>query len=265
MRFQVITLFPELIESGVASGVLGQALKKNLLSVECVQPREFTDDPHRSVDDRPFGGSDGMVFRPEVAAAAVARARERGPTHVIHLSPQGRVLDDRRVRELATRPGLTFLCGRYAGVDQRVLNSEIDEELSIGDYVLSGGELAALVVIDAVARRLPGVLGHHLSAEQDSFAEGLLEGPLFTRPREWRGHRVPEVLFSGHHDRISQWQRMVGALTTLVRRPELLRAWSRAQLEELRAFWRAMPVEDREVCGLGGLRDEDFEAPGRSS
>lgn len=261
MKFQVITLFPELIEAGVASGVLGQALKKNLLTVDCVNPREFTDDPHRSVDDRPFGGSDGMVFRPEIAAAAIARARADGPTHVIHLSPQGRVLSEQKVRELATRPGLTFLCGRYAGVDQRVLNTDIDEELSIGDYVLSGGELAALVVIDAVARKIPGVLGHHLSAEQDSFAEGLLEGPLFTRPREWRGLKVPEVLFSGHHERIVRWQKAVGALATLARRPELLGGWPPGKRAELLEFWRAMPAEDRAVCGFGALREEDFGAP----
>lgn len=261
MKFQVITLFPELIEAGVSSGVLGQAVKKGLLSVERIHPRDFTDDPHRSVDDRPFGGSDGMVFRPEIAAAAIARAREAGPTHVIHLSPQGRVLSDAKVRELATKPGLTFLCGRYAGVDQRVLNSHVDEEISIGDYVLSGGELAALVVIDAVARRIPGVLGHHLSADRDSFADGrLLEGPLFTRPRDWDGALVPEVLLSGHHERIEGWQRQVGALATLARRPELLASWSRQELVALGKFWKGMSPEDLAVCGLQGISDADFEA-----
>lgn len=261
MKFQVITLFPELIEAGVSSGVLGQAVKKGLLSVEQIHPRDFTDDPHRSVDDRPFGGSDGMVFRPEIAAAAIARARAQGPTHVVHLSPQGRVLSDAKVRELVEKPGLTFLCGRYAGVDQRVLNSHVDEEISIGDYVLSGGELAALVVIDAVARQIPGVLGHHLSAEHDSFAGGgILEGPLFTRPREWEGAKVPEVLLSGHHDRIAEWQRQVGALTTLMRRPELLASWSPQKLAALKKFWSEMSPEDRAVSGLQGISAADFAA-----
>lgn len=263
MKIQVITLFPELIVAGVSSGVLGQAVNKTgLIQVGTIQPRDFTDDPHRSVDDRPFGGADGMVMRPGVAAAAIAAARSAGPSHVIHVSPRGKVLNDTLVTELAGRPGLTILCGRYAGIDQRVLNQDVDEEISIGDYVLSGGELAALVLIDAVARKIPGVLGHPLSAAKDSHASGLLEGPLFTRPREWRDQRVPEILFSGHHERIHDWERVMAGLVTLLRRPDLLGAVTVQEGHRWYEHWRSLSGDERRICGLEGLTEADFARQG---
>lgn len=258
MKFRVVTLFPELIEAGLASGVVGQALKKALLAVDCIQPRDFAEGVHKAVDDRPFGGGDGMIMMPEILEKCVERAREAGPTRVIYLSPQGPRLTDAKVRELAREASVTLICGRYGGIDQRALNRFVDEELSIGDYVLSGGELAALVVVDAVARMIPGVLGHQESAHADSFAGGLLEHPNFTRPREWRGEAVPEALLSGNHGRIEEWKSLLARLVTLKKRPELLGSLAPADWEKLRKAWEAMPPAERVACGLEGLKPEDF-------
>ncbi|MBX2986556.1 MAG: tRNA (guanosine(37)-N1)-methyltransferase TrmD [Bdellovibrionaceae bacterium] len=259
MKFHVLTLFPEMLKSALSAGLVGQGLKKNLLQVETHQPREAAEDAHRSVDDRPFGGGDGMIMMADVLARVLEGIRAQGPTRVIYLSPQGPRLDDRKVRELATLPSLTLVCGRYGGIDQRALNQLIDEELSIGDYVLSGGEPAALVVIDSVARMLPGVLGHEESAHRDSFAQGLLEHPNFTRPRQWRGQSVPEALLSGHHGRIQEWKLRLSQLVTLKKRPELLAGLAPAERANLRAFWREMSPEERQACGLQGLQEEDFQ------
>lgn len=207
MRFDVISLFPEFVAQLAGHGVVGRAGERGLLTLHGWNPRDFAEGNYRRVDDRPFGGGPGMVMMidPLRAALAAARAADPAPARVIYLSPQGQRLDQRKVRELATRPRLILLCGRYEGVDERLIQAEVDEELSIGDYVLSGGELAAAVVIDAVARLLDGTLGDAESAGQDSFGEdGLLDCPHYTRPVEHALGRVPEVLLSGDHARIAR-------------------------------------------------------------
>lgn len=226
MHIEVVSLFPELVEAGVSVGVIGRAMQRGLASMGTVNPREFADDRHRTVDDRPYGGGPGMVMKVEPLRSAINKARERAPdgSPVIYLSAQGRVFDQARARELASLPGLILVAGRYEGVDERLIEREVDEELSIGDYVLSGGELPALVVIDSVLRLLPGVLGDEESAEQDSFAAGLLDCPHYTRPEEVDGLRVPEVLLGGNHEQIRQWRLKQALGQTWLRRPELLAA-----------------------------------------
>ncbi|MCW8844419.1 MAG: tRNA (guanosine(37)-N1)-methyltransferase TrmD [Gammaproteobacteria bacterium] len=226
MHIEVVSLFPELVEAGVSFGVIGRAMQRGLASMGTVNPREFADDRHRTVDDRPYGGGPGMVMKVEPLRSAIYKARERAPkgSPVIYLSAQGGVFDQARAQELASLPGLILVAGRYEGVDERLVEREVDEELSIGDYVLSGGELPALVVIDAVLRLLPGVLGDEDSAEQDSFAAGLLDCPHYTRPEEVDGLRVPEVLLGGNHEQIRQWRLKQALGRTWLRRPELLEA-----------------------------------------
>jgi len=225
MRVALVSVFPEMLDAIRGVGVTGRAIRGGRLEVTGINPRDYTRDRHRSVDDRPYGGGPGMVMRPEPLADALQAARtltQGAP--VIFLSPQGRRFDDARARELAELPALTLLAGRYEGVDERLIEREVDEELSIGDYVLSGGELAALVVIDAMARWLPGVLGHAASAAQDSFAGGLLDCPHYTRPEAYAGSRVPEVLLSGDHAAIERWRRKQALGRTAARRPDLLEA-----------------------------------------
>ncbi|MCC5863683.1 MAG: tRNA (guanosine(37)-N1)-methyltransferase TrmD [Wenzhouxiangella sp.] len=223
-RIDVITLFPEWVEGLKTLGLTGRALASGRVALKCWNPRDFTVDVHRSVDDRPYGGGPGMVMRPEPLANAIEAARsDAGPATVACLSPQGRRLDQRGVLELAERERLILVCGRYEGVDQRVLDQLVEEEWSIGDYVLSGGEPAAAVLIDAVIRQLPGVLGHERSVVEDSFADGLLDCPHYTRPEDWRGLGVPEVLTSGDHARIAQWRRAQALHRTRRLRPDL---WS---------------------------------------
>lgn len=226
MHIEVVSLFPELVEAGVSFGVIGRAMQRGLASMGTVNPREFADDRHRTVDDRPYGGGPGMVMKVEPLRSAIYKARERAPkgSPVIYLSAQGGVFDQARAQELASLPGLILVAGRYEGVDERLVEREVDEELSIGDYVLSGGELPALVVIDSVLRLLPGVLGDEDSAEQDSFAAGLLDCPHYTRPEEVDGLRVPEVLLGGNHEQIRQWRLKQALGRTWLRRPELLEA-----------------------------------------
>lgn len=219
MNFQIVSLFPELFKTLSQDGVVGQAVKSGLLSVTVTNPREFATDRHKTVDDRPYGGGDGMLMLAEPLAQALGKIGDTG--HVIYLSPQGSVLTDQKVQELAKREKITLICGRYGGVDQRFLSEHIDEEISIGDYVLSGGEYAALVLVDAVSRFVPGVLGHEDSAQADSITSGGLEAPAYTRPREWGGVSVPEILFSGHHEQIEEWRRCVGSLVTFAKRPDL--------------------------------------------
>lgn len=221
-RIDVITLFPEWVEGLKRLGLTGRALADGRVELHCWNPRDFTSDVHRSVDDRPYGGGPGMVMRPEPLAQSIEAARAAGsPVRVASMSPQGRRLDQAGVLELAERERLVLVCGRYEGIDQRVLDTQVDEEWSIGDYVLSGGEPAAAVLIDAVMRQLPGVLGHELSAVEDSFADGLLDCPHFTRPEQWRGQAVPEVLLSGDHARIAQWRRAQALHRTHRLRPDL--------------------------------------------
>ncbi len=224
MRVDVVTLFPEMVETLLRFGVTGRAVERGLLTVATWNPRDATHDRHRTVDDRPYGGGPGMVMKVQPLRDALRRARQatepRGRT--IYLSPQGRPLTQDGVRELAGESRLILLAGRYEGIDERLIETEVGEEWSIGDYVLSGGELAALVVIDAVARLLPGALNDDQSAAQDSFMDGLLDCPHYTRPEEWDGRRVPAVLLSGDHAAIARWRRREALGRTWLRRPDLL-------------------------------------------
>ena len=224
MHIEVVTLFPELIRAQLGAGVLGRAVARGLVQINAEDPRAHAPDPYRRVDDRPYGGGPGMVMTVEPLATAVRAAAARLPagSPVVALSAQGPQLTQAGARRLAQLPGLLLLAGRYEGIDQRVIDALVDEELSIGDYVLSGGELPALVIIDAVVRLLPGVLGDAESAEQDSFCDGLLDWPQYTRPEVWEGRRVPEVLQSGHHADIRRWRLGQALGRTWQRRPELV-------------------------------------------
>lgn len=222
-RIDVITLFPDWIDSLKQLGLTGRALADGRVELHCWNPRDFAQGAHRSVDDRPYGGGPGMVMRPEPLAMAIEAARgDDSAARVACLTPQGRRLDQTAARELASRERLILVCGRYEGIDERVMDTLIDEEWSIGDFVLSGGEPAAAVMIDAVVRLLPGVLGHDQSAEQDSFSDGLLECPQYTRPESWRGREVPSLLLSGDHARIERWRRAQAIERTRSRRPDLI-------------------------------------------
>ncbi len=218
MRFTVVTILPELIEPALAAGVVGRARDAGVIEVATVNPRDFTSDRHRTVDDNPYGGGPGMVMKPEPLLAAIGKA---GEGRRILMTPAGAPLTQARVRELAALDHLILVCGRYEGIDERVIELAIDEQLSIGDFVLSGGELAALSVIDAVARLVPGVLGEPASADDESFSHGLLEYPQYTRPPELAGHAVPAVLTSGNHAAIAAWRREQAIARTAARRPEL--------------------------------------------
>jgi tRNA (guanine37-N1)-methyltransferase len=223
MQIGVVTLFPEMFDAVLDCGITSRAVDQGLLQLDCWNPRDYTSDRHRTVDDRPYGGGPGMVMKPEPLHAAIQSARAALPVaRVIYLSPQGRKLDQRGVEELATRAQMILVAGRYEGIDERLIEAEVDEEWSIGDYVLSGGELAAMVLVDAVTRLLPGALGDAQSAKQDSFADGLLDCPHYTRPEEFAGRRVPEVLLGGNHEVIRRWRLKQALGRTWLRRPELL-------------------------------------------
>jgi len=217
---KVVTLFPEMFPGPLGASLAGKSLASHIWSLDVVDIREHAKDKHRTVDDTPFGGGPGMVMRPDVIDAALAAAESAGHA-VIYLSPRGKLLDQKRVRQLSELPGVTLLCGRYEGIDQRVIDKRGLEEISIGDYVLSGGEIAAQVVIDAVVRLLPGVAGNESSLAEESFAQGLLEYPHYTRPREWEGRAIPEVLLSGDHKAIAKWRREQAEKLTKARRPDL--------------------------------------------
>lgn len=224
MQIDVVTLFPEMLDAITESGITGRAVERGLLEIHRWNPRDFTTDRHRTVDDRPYGGGPGMVMMVEPLRTTLRRARDNAPqgSPVIHLSPQGRVLDQAGLHELAELPGMILVASRYEGVDERLIETEIDQEWSIGDYVLSGGELAAMVLIDGVTRLLPGALGHEDSAEQDSFSDGLLDYPHYTRPEDCDGRLVPEVLLSGDHKAIHRWRQKQALGRTWLRRPDLL-------------------------------------------
>ena len=222
---KVLTLFPEMFPGTLGLSLAGQGLKNGAWTLEAMDIRDFASDKHRSVDGAPFGGGPGMVMRPDVVSDAIAAATKADPAlALIYLTPRGRPLDQARVRQLAGGLGVTLLCGRFEGLDERVLDAHAMEEISIGDFVLSGGEAAAIAVIDACVRLLPGVVGTPQSLEQESFELGLLEYPQYTRPREWDGRAVPEVLVSGHHEKVRDWRRQQAEAITRERRPDL---WAR--------------------------------------
>jgi len=255
MNINIISLFPEMIRDASDYGVIGRALERGLISLDCTTPRDYTTDAHQTVDDRPYGGGPGMVLKVEPLAAAIAAARAKLPTgsRVVFLSPQGRVFDQSIARELAALPGLVFVAGRYEGFDERLIAACADDELSLGDYVISGGEVAALVVMDAVVRLVPGVLGDEASAEQDSFVDGLLDCPHYTRPEVVAGVRVPDVLLQGNHEMIRRWRLQEALGRTWLRRPDLL---ERRQLtDEERQLLQEYIATHGERCGETGLKD----------
>jgi tRNA (guanine37-N1)-methyltransferase len=268
MKFKIITLFPELVSQVLSHGILSQALKKNLFEVETINPREFATDVHRTVDDRPFGGGDGMLMQAEVVRKSIEKAKTAAPeAPVIFLSPQGQTVSEKKVQELSKHNTLILLTARYGGIDQRLINDLVDEEVSIGDFVLSGGEIPALVLVDAIARKIPGVLGHHESAEKDSFADGLLEAPMFTRPKEWNEQIVPEVLLGGNHAEIEEWRMMMSWLVTLKKRPDLFRKAYFELKSELRGdhvsklqnFYKNRSEAELAVCDLAPFQDGIIE------
>lgn len=226
MKIGLVTLFPDMFSALTEHGVSGRAVREGLVELRFFNPRDYSTDKHRTVDDRPYGGGPGMVMRCEPLADAVQAARQwmdtDRETRVIYLSPQGRVLDQDGVREMAKVDQVILVAGRYEGIDERFIQREVDEEISIGDYVVSGGELPAMVMMDAMIRCLPGALGHEESAGQDSFSEGMLDWPHYTRPEEFAGMEVPEVLLSGDHARIAKWREQQARERTRERRPDLL-------------------------------------------
>lgn len=222
-RASVLTLFPGMFPGPLGASLAGKALEEGIWALDALDIRRFASDKHASVDDTPFGGGAGMVMRPDVLDRALASVEDR-PGPRIYLSPRGRLLEQARVKELAQGPGVVLLCGRYEGIDERVIEARGLEEVSLGDFVLSGGEPAAIALIDAAVRLLPGVMGAAEGLVEESFEAGLLEYPHYTRPREWQGRTVPEVLISGHHEKIRAWRRAEAERVTAARRPDL---WSR--------------------------------------
>ena len=224
MKIGLITLFPEMFDALLKHGVSSRAVKNGLIEVKCFNPRAYAAGYHNTVDDRPYGGGPGMVLMAEPLRLSIKDARDwiGAKTKVIYLSPQGQVLAQKGVQSLSSESSLIFISGRYEGVDERVIDLEVDEEWSIGDYVLSGGELPTMVVMDTIIRQLPGALGDQLSAKQDSFSEGLLDYPHYTRPETYEGLKVPDILLSGNHENIRKWRLKESLKRTFYRRPELL-------------------------------------------
>jgi tRNA (guanine37-N1)-methyltransferase len=223
MRIDVITLFPGLVEQVISCGVVGRAADKKLLQLNCWNPREYTLDRHRTVDDRPYGGGPGMLMKVQPLQDTIVAVRQQDEQgRLIYLSPQGVPVKQAMLRQQVDKGSVIFLCGRYEGIDERLIRQEVDEEWSIGDYVISGGELAAMVCIDAMTRLIPGALGHEQSAQQDSFSDGLLDCPHYTRPEQFAGHKVPEVLMNGNHQQIQDWREQQSLGRTWQRRPDLL-------------------------------------------
>ena len=241
MKFDIVTIFPRMVEAGLAEGVISRGVERRLLDIKIHDLREYTSDRHRSVDDVPYGGGPGMVMKPEPLAKAVAdiRARRGDPDSVVLLSPQGRRFTQAEAVRMSRLEHVALLCGRYEGMDERIRTLVATEEISVGDYVLSGGELPALVIVDAISRLVPGVVGDSRSVEEDSFSRGLLDYPHYTRPSEFAGEKVPDVLLSGHHEQVRRWRKKWALLRTLERRPELLDVAAlddeeRALLDEIR-------------------------------
>jgi len=242
VRIDVITLFPEMVEQVVKYGVVGRAEDQNLISLECWNPRNYTLDKHRTVDDRPYGGGPGMLMKVQPLEETIQAVREKNPqAQLVYLSPQGKLVDQDMLAKQIKAGSVIFLCGRYEGIDERLVQQEVDQEWSIGDYIISGGELAAMVCIDAMTRLIPGALGHEQSAQQDSFSDGLLDYPHYTRPDEYKGMKVPEVLMNGNHRHIEDWRERQSLGRTWQRRPDLL---------ELKV------LDDRQLALLNDFKDE---------
>lgn len=253
MRIRIVTIFPEMFAGVLAEGVLSGAIERGIVDLRIVNLRDFADDRHRTVDDAPYGGFPGMVFKPEPLFRAIDAIRAEGEPRprVLLMCPQGRPFTHEAALRLSREPGLVLIAGRYKGVDERVREKVVDEEISIGDYILSGGEIPAMVVVDAVVRLLPGVLGDPDSARSDSFFEGLLDAGYYTRPEECRGERVPPILLSGHHEEVRRWRRREALRRTLARRPDLL---ARAPLgeEDRRLLAEIESAEGRPAPGPRG-------------
>ncbi len=221
-KARVLTLFPEMFPGALGFSLAGQGLKDRIWNLETINIRDFTSDKHRSVDDAPFGGGPGMVMRPDVASDAIDFAKTIDcELPIIYLTPRGHPLKQDRIKQLASGPGVTLLCGRFEGLDERVLEAQEIEQISLGDFVLSGGETAAIALMDACIRLLNGIIGQSNSLKEESFEEGLLEYPLYTRPKEWRGRKVPDVLISGNHENVKTWRRQQSEANTRERRPDL--------------------------------------------
>ncbi|WP_374347535.1 tRNA (guanosine(37)-N1)-methyltransferase TrmD [Chitinimonas sp.] len=253
MRFDLVTIFPAMFEAIAAHGITQRAKDQGLFGLRCWNPRDFVSDNYRRVDDRPYGGGPGMVMLPQPLEDAIAAARQAQQAdgvvepRVVYMSPQGAPLCHAMVMRLLAEPGLIVLAGRYEGIDERVIQRQVDEEISIGDYVLSGGELPAMVLIDAIVRQLPGVLNDAASAQEDSFVDGLLDCPHYTRPEEYRGMMVPEVLLSGNHAAIRRWRLKEALGRTWLRRPELLkdRQLTKEEARLLREFQSEQDLQPR--------------------
>ena len=239
-KARVLTLFPDMFPGPLGQSLAGKALERGAWALEAIDIRSFATDKHRTVDDTPFGGGPGMVMRPDVVDAALDFATRDGLAPAIYLTPRGKVLDQALVKELSAGPGVVLLCGRYEGLDERVIEARGLQEVSLGDFVLSGGEPAAIALIDAAVRLLPGVMGAEATLEEESFEAGLLEYPHYTRPAEWCGRAVPDVLMSGHHEKIRAWRKLQAELTTESRRPDLWAAY-----QKRRAITRAGQAEKK--------------------
>lgn len=224
MIFDILTIFPSMVAGPIGESIIGKAVERKLIEVRIVNIRDYATDPHRTTDDRPFGGGSGMVMKPGPLAAAIDSVRQADPSaRVILLSPQGRLFKQEVAFELSGQKHICLVCGRYEGVDERIRNHYVDDEISVGDFVLTGGELPALVILDAVARLVPGVLGSNESISEESFIGGLLEYPHYTRPEIFENHRVPDILLSGNHGAIRRWRRQQSLIRTWQRRPDLLK------------------------------------------
>ena len=258
MKFAVLTIFPEMFDSFWVYGIIKKAIADNHISASTINIRDFAEDRHKTTDDRPFGGGCGMVMKPEPLAKAIRKAKELIPnSRTVLLSPQGKVFDQKSAQEFAESEGLIFVCGRYEGIDERISGDFIDEEISIGDYVLTGGELGAMVVIEAVTRLIPGVLGSADSAMQDSFSGSLLDFGHYTRPRDFEGSKVPDVLISGNHKDIEKYRLEASMIRTFLKRPDLLenRDFSKREIDILKKWCRDIEkiIETQSLRGAGTL------------
>ena len=241
MKFHILTLFPEMVEQGLNTSIIGRAAAKGLLSINAVNIRDYTTEKHGKVDDYPYGGGAGMLMQAQPVYDACMAVKGDKPTRVIYMTPQGQTFTQEKAQELSKEEELIFLCGHYEGIDERVLEEVVTDYLSIGDYVLTGGELPAMVMVDAISRLVPGVLHNNVSAEFESFQDNLLEYPQYSRPEEWHGKKVPPVLMSGHHANIEKWRREQSILRTYERRPDLL---EKSNLTEKEKKWLKDQIND---------------------